>query len=468
MKVLLISPRAKTGGLESLRSGNQLLQGILYVAAAVKRAGHSVIVVVADASDVGNYIEKYDPEILGISCVTATYPIARDLLKKVRLSHPELYTIIGGHHATFLYKDVIAETDVSYVCRGEGEEVFVQLLESLQAGEPYPAIEGIVYQKDDKYYNDNTIAILDDLESLPRITFDLVEPGTSFTPKIVSSRGCPFHCSFCSISAFYSGKYRQRSVESVIEDIESYISWGYDSFWFHDDNLTVDGTWVRSFCNALIKKKLNISWNCMSRVDTICRDPQLIELMARCGCKLLAIGIESGIPEVLEKMHKKIDHQQINRAIDILNKINISHNWYMILGSGDEFDQPQYIEKNIKFFQSHRFGYVLISILTPFPGTELYHKLESEGRLLHRDYEKYDIVHCVYQPHGMSPEELEAFLPRAYMRVYLSKGWRLIPLIFKSIRSGAIRTGMITGSLKALFKTYVFRQSLSQALNKKK
>ncbi len=451
-----------------MRSGNQILQGVLYVAAAVKRAGHFVIVVIADADDIDASIKKYKPDVLGISCVTSTYPIAAQALIKVKSLYPDLKTIIGGHHATFLYQDVINETGVDYVCRGEGEEVFVELLSSLEAGNPYPSIEGIVFFKDGMFYNDSKIALLDSIEDLPRITFDLVEPGASFSPKIVSSRGCPFHCSFCSISAFYSGRYRQRSVEAVIEDIKSYISWGYDSFWFHDDNLTVDGAWVRKFCNTLLENKIQINWNCMSRIDTIVKDPELIALMAKCGCRLLAIGIESGIPEVLEKMHKKIDPEQINKAIDIMNKIKISHNWYMILGSGDEFDRPELIEKNIKFFQSHRFGYVLISILTPFPGTELHRKLDSEGRILHKDYSKYDITHCVYQPLGMSPKELEAYLPKAYARIYLSKGWRLIPLFVNSIRTKAIRFGMVKSGFEALFKTYILRKSFEDSIKKAK
>ncbi|MDZ4122536.1 MAG: radical SAM protein, partial [Candidatus Cloacimonadaceae bacterium] len=349
-----------------------------------------------------------------------------------------------------------------------GEEVFVKLISSIESGNPHPAIEGIVFYRDGLFQNDSKIAILDNLDDLPIITFDLVEQGTTFSPKIVSSRGCPFHCSFCSISAFYGGKYRQRSVSDVIADIENYIEWGYDSFWFHDDNLTVDGAWVREFCNTLLERKIKISWNCMSRIDTIVNDPDLIKLMAKCGCKLLAIGIESGIPEVLEKMHKKIDPEKINRAIDILNRIKISHNWYMILGSGDEFDTPEYIEKNIKFFQSHRFGYVLISILTPFPGTELYHKLASEGRILHKDYEKYDIVHCVYQPLGMTPSQMESYLPKAYLKVYLAKGWRLLPLFIGSIASGAIRFSMISGALKAMFKTVFLKMNFNDALSKKR
>lgn len=424
--------------------------------------------VIGDEQDLSSHVEKHKPDILGVSCVTSTYPIARNTIRKAKELYPTLPTIIGGHHATFLYRDVIRESGVDYVCRGEGEEVFVALLASLEAKDKYPAIEGIVFYKDGSYHNDSNIAILDDLDHLPRITFDLVEEGLSFSPKIVSSRGCPFNCSFCSISAFYGGRYRQRKVKDVIEDIKCYVAAGYTGFWFHDDNLTVNGAWVREFCESLKQEQIKISWNCMSRVDTICKDPDLITMMAASGCKLISIGIESGIPEVLEKMHKKIDHAQIDKAISIMNSINISHNWYMIIGSGDEFDTPKHIKQNIRFFRKHRFGYVLISILTPFPGTELYNSLASQKRLLHNKYELYDVMHCVYKPLGMSATELEAYLPKAYVSIYLSKGWRLIPLVWRSVRSGAIRWGMISGSIKTLLKTYLLGFSFNDAIKKSK
>ncbi|MDD2332262.1 MAG: radical SAM protein [Candidatus Cloacimonetes bacterium] len=467
MNVLLVSPKARTGGLESLRPGNQILQGVLYVAAAAQRAGHDVIVVVADSTDIQQHIEHYKPQVLGVSCVTATYHIARDIIRMVKASHPSLKTIIGGHHATFLYKEVFEESGVDYVCRGEGEEVFPALLTALTTGDPYPCLPGIVFKKDGHYYNDEQIALLESLDDLPRISRDLVAPGLTFAPKIVTSRGCPFHCSFCSISAFYQGRYRQRTVEAVISDIEDYVSWGYRQFWFHDDNLTINTAWVEEFCKQLIKRRIRIDWNCMSRVDTICNSPRLMGLMAAAGCKLLAIGIESGIPEVLEGMHKKINENQIIQAIKILNNIKISHNWYMIIGSGDKYDTPKYIEQNISFFRKFPFGFVLISVLTPFPGTELYRKIESENRLLHKNWEFYDATHCVYQPLGMSASKLEKYLPLAYRKIYLGKGLKLIPLLLNSFTSHALKPRMILRGATALFKSQVLGKSFDESLKKK-
>jgi len=467
MKVLLVSPKSTTGGLESLRKGNQILQGLLFVAASARDAGHIVTVVIADKDNVDRYIRRYQPEILAVSCVTATYPVARDLLIYVQQHHPKLKTIIGGHHATFMYKEVSEDTKVNYICRGEGEEVFPQLLAELEKGNEFPAIEGIVYYRDSQFHNDNQIVIMQNIEYLPKITRELVAPEFSFSPKIVSSRGCPYHCSFCSISAFYGGSYRKRSVEVVIAEITEYLSWGYNNFWFHDDNLTVDADWMNRFCETVVQNKLKFSYSCMSRVDTICRSPELFAKMADTGCKFVSIGIESGIPEVLERMHKKIDVSQIKQAIKIMNRLAISHNWYMILGSGDEFDTPEYIKQNIRFFCSLPLGYVLISILTPFPGTELFNRLRAEKRLRHYNWEDYDILHCVYKPIGMSFTELEKFLPKAYVKVYLSKGWRLIPLIFNGFKRQAINPQKIVIALSSLLQNFGTGKDFSKALKKK-
>ncbi len=466
MNILLVSPKARTGGLESLRKGNQILQGLLYVAASARDAGHNTTVVVADKDDVDSFIKRYNPSVLGVSCVSATYPIARDLLKHVKKHHPKLKTIIGGHHATFMYKEVFAVTGVDYICRGEGEDVFPRLLSALEQDNPYPDIMGIVYLRDGKYANDSTIALLEDIENLPKITRDLTAPEFTFSPKIVSSRGCPFNCSFCSISAFYEGKYRKRSVEAVIAEIKEYMSWGHDSFWFHDDNLTIDTKWMEQFCTAIEEEKLKFHFNCMSRVDTICNNPALIARMAEVGCSLMSIGIESGIPEVLERMHKKISIEQMKQAIKILNKLSISHNWYMIIGSADEYDKPRYLEQNIRFFSSLPLGYVLISILTPFPGTEVFNRLVAQDRILHYNWEDYDAMHCVYKPLFMSHKEIDRYLPKAYVRVYLSKGWRLIPLFYNSFRRKAMSPATIGMAVKTMFMHIVFGKDFHKALTK--
>ncbi len=467
MNILLVSPKAATGGLEMMRKGHQIYQGILYVAAAARDAGHKAVVVLADSSTLHRYIRRYKPDVIGFTCVTALYPVVSQMIRFVKKKHPKIITVVGGHHVSFMYQETLQETGVDFVCRGEGEEIFPALLQALEKGERHPNIQGMAYLKDGNFHCNEKIVLLEDINRIPRITMDLVAPDFSFTPKIVSSRGCPFKCTYCSISAFYNGKYRQRRVEDVIQDIKDYISWGYDQFWFHDDNVTVDAKWIARFCDLVQSEKLKFSFNCMSRVDLICKDPKLMARLAAAGCKMMSIGIESGVPEVLKSINKKISLDQIHKAVSIMKNLGISYDFFMLLGSGDEYDTPEIIEKNIKFF-SKLPGLILISILTPFPGTAIYEKLKQEKRIRHYNWENYDIIHCVYNPLGMSYQQMERYLPLAYKRVYLAKGWALIPLFYHAIKNKAIQPGMLTGGLKSLFKTFVLKRDFHRTVLKTK
>jgi len=356
---------------------------------------------------------------------------------------------------------------VDFVCRGEGEETFAALLKALEAKNRYPDITGMVYMKDGKFYNDERIVLLEDINKIPRITMDLVAPESTFTPKIVSSRGCPFKCSYCSISAFYGGVYRQRRVEDVIEDIKDYISWGYTQFWIHDDNFTTDAAWLTRFCDLVEEENLKFTFSCMSRINFIERSPELVERLGKCGCTMMSIGIESGVPEVLESINKKLSIPQILKAVNILKKQGISYTFFMLLGSGDEFDTPEIFDKNIKFF-SKLPGLVLASILTPFPGTAVYEKLKRENRIRHYNWEDYDITHCVYNPLGMTYKEMESYLPKAYMKIYLTK-WRELPSLFiKALKTKSIEPGMILGSAKSLFQTYILKKDFYKSIRKTK
>jgi anaerobic magnesium-protoporphyrin IX monomethyl ester cyclase len=467
MTILLVSPTATTGGLEMMRRGHQVFQGILYIAAAARDAGHRAVVVQADVNNLHRYIRRYKPEVIGFTAVTAVYPMVREMIRYVKEKHPEIITVVGGHHVTFMYKETLQETGVDFVCRGEGEETFAALLSALEAKDRYPAITGMVYMKDGEFYNDERIVLLEDINKIPRITMDLVAPESTFTPKIVSSRGCPFKCSYCSISAFYGGVYRQRRVEDVIADINDYISWGYTQFWIHDDNFTTDAAWLTRFCDLVEQEELKFTFSCMSRINFIERSPELVERLGKCGCTMMSIGIESGVPEVLESINKKLSIPQILKAVSILKKQGISYTFFMLLGSGDEFDTPEIMDKNIKFF-SKLPGLVLASILTPFPGTAVYEKLKRENRIRHYNWEDYDITHCVYNPLGMTYKQMESYLPKAYMKIYLAK-WRELPSLFiKALKTKSIEPGMILGSAKSLFQTYVLRKDFYKSIRKTK
>ena len=351
MKVLLISPKFKPVGLDSFVSGYTIGNGILSIAAATREAHHDVVVELGNEENIINLVKKYSPDMVGVTCLTVSYPSARNMITIIKQYNPNILTIMGGHHATFMTRKIFSECSVDYILRGEGEVAFPLLLNHIESGNRYPLIEGVAFRKGTKIFNVNSFALLQYIDSLPRITADLVPKGiTSFMPQIPSSRGCPFRCSFCSISAFYKGRWRKRKTKNLLDEIETYASIGYERFKFNDDNMTVDTERVKRICDGLKERGLdNLKWGCLSRVDSICRDTVMVDKMVDAGCSTMQLGVESGVQEIINAYKKNITVEQVQEAVKIMNNSSIFHTWFSIIGSGDEYDQPKYIEKNIDF-----------------------------------------------------------------------------------------------------------------------
>jgi radical SAM superfamily enzyme YgiQ (UPF0313 family) len=461
MNVLLISPKVMVPGWESLCGGYTIGGGILYIAATVRQAGYNVAVELGNEDNIISLIKKHSPEVVGVTCLTATYPTAKNVINLIKKYDPAILTVLGGHYATFMTREIFSECSVDYILRGEGEIAFPKLLKEIETGNTYSIIEGIAFRKMNQIFNEQSYTLLTDIDTLPYPAIDLIPKEIKyFIPIIHTSRGCPYRCSFCSISAFYDGKWRARKIENIIAEIEANASQGVKRFFFSDDNLTVDTKRVRTICKELKDKGLDdLQWRCLSRVDSIYKDPVMIDKMADSGCTSMSLGIESGVQEILNRYKKNISLTHVEEAVKIMNDSSIFHGWYMIIGSGDEFDTPKYIEKNIDFMKKVKFDVLQISILTPFPGTEFYAKMVAENRLLHKNWNKYDCTHCVYQPLHMTPEQIEQYHIKAYRTLYLDRGLDLFKMAYKGFNSGFLSPTMILASGK---------HSLDFIFNKKK
>lgn len=466
MNVLLISPKVMVPGLESLIGGYTIGSGILYIAATVRQAGHNVAVELGNEDNIISLLKKHSPEVVGVTCLTATYPTAKNVIYLIKKFDQDVLTVLGGHYATFMTRENFSECSVDYILRGEGEIAFVKLLKEIETGNTYSIIEGIAFRKMNKIFNEHSYTLLKDIDTLPHPAIDLVPKEIKdFMPIIHTSRGCPHRCSFCSVSAFYDGKWRARKIENIIAEIEAYASQGVKRFYFIDDNLTVDTKRVRIICKELKDKGLDdLQWRCLSRVDSIYKDPVMIDKMADSGCTSMSLGIESGVQEILNRYKKNISLTHVEEAVKIMNNSSIFHGWYMMIGSGDEFDTPKYIEKNIDFMKTVKFDILQISILTPFPGTEFYAKMVAENRLLHKNWNKYDCTHCVYQPLHMTPEQIEQYYIKAYRTLYLNRGLDLFKMAYKGFHSGFLSPTVILTSgkhgLDFVFKKKKFYEAI--------
>ena len=186
--------------------------------------------------------------------------------------------------------------------------------------------------------------------------------------------------------------------------------------------------------------------------------------MTDAGCTFMALGIESGVQEIIDAYKKNITLEQVQKAIKIMNNSSIFHVWYLIIGSGDEYDQPKYIEKSIDFMKKVKFDILQISILTPFPGTGFYNKINSENRLLHKDWEKYDCTHCVYQPLYLTPKQIEEYFVKAYKTLYLSRGFDSLKIIWKGFKSGWLNSIFLLKATRYGIDIFLKRKNIYEVM----
>ncbi|NQT57961.1 MAG: B12-binding domain-containing radical SAM protein [Bacteroidetes bacterium] len=430
MKVLLVAPHAKLIGYSRLfNQTDDINLGLLSIEAACRQKGHETRVVLLSEENTESIIKEFNPDVVGITSLTPTYCTALSIGKRIKKIDPGIITVYGGHHVSALPEETLADEAVDYVVRGEGEEAFPMLLEALQHGEKTPDIEGVCYSLEGRAMHTETKAVVQDLDALPFMVQDILNNERVF---IVSSRGCPFKCDFCSVGSFYDRQWRKRSVESIISELEfnekkrKSIGKKLTLVDFRDDNLTVDSTRLYQLCEGIKDKGWEFTWHCQSRVDTLVKHPLLLNKMTDSGCSIMALGLESGLQEILDSYKKGISFEQSVKAASLLASQKVLHIWYAMLGSGNDLDTPELLKKNIEAIAAFPFDLLQVSLLTPFPGTPLYNRLSAEGRLLHRNWDLYDGLHCVYQPKGIDPADMEKAFLWAYRKIFIQSGIRRI------------------------------------------
>ncbi|KKL67419.1 hypothetical protein LCGC14_2135170 [marine sediment metagenome] len=466
MKVLLIAPRGKKTSYNKFSKWDNVGLGLLYLVSSLKENGFEVQVALTDNEGVKKYLDVFHPDIIGITCVTSTYNTAIAILKTVKAYDKSIITVIGGHHVTFTVEETLNESCVDYAVRGEGEEVFPKLLKNLMKDKPHELIEGVCFKRGKRIYNKNSIAMVKDINKLPHPDRDSVKHYDFPGIYMLSSRGCPFKCTFCSAANLYGGVWRKRNVENILDELEGIMDIRKNkvTVQFGDESLTVDTKWAKELCRGIIERGFKFNWYPNSRIDSINRDPELLKLMKVAGCKGLSLGIESGVQEIIDSLCKGITLKQALGAAEKMKDAKLYQQWYLMLGSGDKYDEPKYIKQSIEFMKKFPFDLLQISILTPFPGTRLYNQLKKEGRIINTNWDLYDGLHCVYKPLGMTAEQLEKELTIAYREVYMHAG---IGVFFRRIlrfRNTLANSRNFFTFINLLIKVGLFRKDIRVAL----
>jgi len=403
MKIAFIEPAQTEANVYS-RLQMPLL-GPVYLGTILKNLGHEVVIYHEDIHK-PDY-SKLNADLIGISILTSTAKRGYEIAKKF----PREKVIIGGVHASLLPQEAVGFA--RQVIVGEAEEVIAAVADGSIKDE-------IVYGRP-----------VTDLDALPYPDFSLIKGYRPSLVPISTSRGCPFDCSFCSVTKMFGRKYRFRSAENVKDEL---LLRGRRPIFFCDDNFTADPPRTRKLLDLMLKNKIN-NWSAQVRCD-VAKDQDLLNLMSRAGCRLVCVGFESINTKTLLAYQKKQTLEDIIHAIRSFHRKKIKVHGMFVLGGDD--DNEKTVWDTLRFAIKQKIDTIQMSALTPFPGTKVHEDLKKQNRIFSEDWSLYDGQHVVFEPKLLPARRLQFNVLRAYTKFYsLSRSASLLMKL--RFRNAALR-----------------------------
>lgn len=395
MKVLLVSPTALDHQGRPITQRRVHLPGLtLMMLAAVTPRDVEVRLVNETAGDIP-FDEHWD--LVGLTGMGSGLVRAWQLGDEFRRRGT---TVVIGGIAASLADPQWSLQHADAVVVGEAEETWPQLLADFAAGRMQP-----VYRMQRE----------PPIDGLPEPRYDLLDRSrVGWWRPVQATRGCPFTCSFCSITSFFNQHYRKRPVDQVLRDVRAAKRHGTRYIAFIDDNIGVDWDYCAELWEALIPER--IIW--MSQCSLhIAERPRMLQLAHRSGCRLLSFGIESTTPASLATVDKAWNRPERYRdAVRAIRRHGIDVSTEMIIGL--DADDASVFERTFDFIIDNAISVPRVHILTPVPGTPLFDELDRAGRILSREFQRYTGGQVVYQPHRLTPAELHAGYWRLYERLF--------------------------------------------------
>ena len=421
-KVLFIEPRNPRPHIFSRVAIPRL--GSVLLATILRNQGLEVKVVVEEINQPQLNSLDFHPDLVCISSLTPTTPRALQLGDYYR--QQGIPVAMGGPHPSFLPEESLEHAD--FVVCGEGDEALPELIEALAGHRSLESIGNLCYHKNGAIQKNPWRPFFKDLDTLPIPDYSLIHgwrPGKQAVISIATSRGCPFGCRFCSVILLFGRQFRYNSIDRVIDEIRQNGSQAEHIF-FCDDNFTADLKRSKQLMERIITEGLKVEWSAQVRVEAA-RDPELLDLMARSGCFMVFIGLESINPATLKSFKKAQTVGDIRESVKIFHRYGIGVHGMFIFGS--EEDTVQVLRDTVDFSHEIDIDSLQYLILTPIPGTPIYEELLSQNRLLHHDWQYYDGHHAVFVPRYLTPFELQMEALRAMRQFYswpsvLKRLWR--------------------------------------------
>ena len=446
MKILLIQPPITVSKNEIFGVTPPL--GLAYLASVAEQSGHNVKILDTIVEGYNNKfyedgytriglpwetirreIEKFHPNLVGITC---PYSLMDEEMKTIaRIAKnvdPKVPVVVGGAHPSSMPEYVIRDPNVDLLIEGEGESTFADLIRKLDEGNSYLNLKGLWLKADGKIRKNTRRDFITNLDSIPFPAWHLlsiekyikigqVHGGQKRKryASMITSRGCPGRCAFCSIHNVWGYKWRPRSPENILEEIEKLVhEYKIQEIHFEDDNLTLSKDRFMKICDLIIKRNLDISWTTPNGVAVNTIDLELLEKMKKSGCYQLSLGIESGDPKVLKNIiHKPLSLQRVIKVIKWSKKIGMWTHGYFVIGFPGEASES--IRRTINFAKETDLDSASFFIATPYPGTPLCSTVTSE-RLLESgfDLKKLRTMDATMDTEYFKAAELTEIQKRAY------------------------------------------------------
>jgi anaerobic magnesium-protoporphyrin IX monomethyl ester cyclase len=402
IKVALITPPALEIGQGWCPN---LPIGLAYLAAALEKGGYELTVFDCPALGIDHEklrtkIASFEPTIVGITSVTPTIKSALLAAHVAKETCPNAVVILGGPHATFMDSQILSENpEVDIVVRGEGEETLLELVRNLFDSSDLQTISGISFRKNGQIIRTSNRPFIQNLEELPRPAYQYFSLnryqffGKTVLP-ILTSRGCPYQCSYCVSSRMVGKMFRARSPNNVADELE----WlrdvhGAGAFSFYDDAFTYDENRAIKICEEIKKRNIGVPWDCQTRVDKISKE--ILVKMRDADCQLVSFGAESGCQTILDSVKKRTTIEQNERAVKLAKEVGLSVAMSVIIGYPGETTDT--LKQTFDFIRRTNPDYVYLCLATPYPGTDLRSLLEDLGWKMSAEWSHYDLQTPVFE-----------------------------------------------------------------------
>ncbi|MGC8618021.1 MAG: B12-binding domain-containing radical SAM protein [Thermoplasmata archaeon] len=436
MKILLLSPPTDSV-IKSVIGVTGPPLGLAYLASIARNQGDEVNIVDSIAMDytfeeISGQIKKFDPDLIGLTSTTSMIPDAYKVAEIAKSYNNEIKTVIGGPHVTFTQEETLKESPhIDFTVAGEGETAFSNLLLYLKGKKEIKEIKGISYRDSEKIIVTPPEQLIKDVDSIPLPAIDLLpmdkyKAGTKKFGTLMTSRGCPYNCIFCSSSLQFGKIWRGHSTERVMTELRRLVfDYGIHEIEFLDDTFTLNMKRAVEIAKNIKAENLDIKWSGSARVNLF--NEEIARSMKDSGAHTIYFGIESGNQNILDFIGKGIKLQQAVDSVRKGNEAGLHTLGSFIIGFPD--DTVKEVKNTIKFAKQVKVKIAQFTIATPYPGTRLWQLAKSKNLIRTTDWRKYTTLNPVMTLKNFNDKQIMGWLGKAYAYFYLRPTYLLNDLL---------------------------------------